>query len=53
MKKYNDRKTVIKKLLNVTDREFSDEELIGKLTDTFFLKQRLEYEYNPKIDIRN
>ena len=26
---------------------------IGKLTDTFFLKQRLEYEYNPKIDITN
>ena len=26
---------------------------IGKFTDTFFLKQRLEYEYNPKIDITN
>ena len=34
MKKLNDRKTVIKKLLNVTDQEFSDEELIGELIDT-------------------
>ena len=34
MKKYNDRKTVIKKLLNVTDMEFSEEELIGQLTYT-------------------
>lgn len=44
MKKYNDRKTVIKKLLNVTDREFSDEELIGKLTDTSLAENNGEKE---------
>ena len=44
MKKDNDRKTVIKKLLNVTDMEFSDEELIGQLTDTSLAENNGEKE---------
>ena len=34
MKSRNERKRIVKELLNITDREFTDEELVRQLTET-------------------
>ena len=34
MKSRSERKKIVKELLNITDREFTDEELIHQLTET-------------------
>ena len=49
MKNANERKKIVKELLDLTDREFTDEELIHELISTKVTKKGLAAKYTENL----